>query len=249
MLGGFLGLGLEIERAFEALCACIIARHPHKSAEVVELQRHIGVEQGVIALSAAPEHVAVSAEFECGVDARLDLCRRDGEDIGIGAGGGARHKLLVAEVVGGVPKKFLAVLFLQAGDVVHHLVEVRDALRDGPALGSDVDVMEAIIVDLQLVHELEGKVRLLAVHRHRVVLEPETLVYRAGAEHIHAFGVDGVPVAHREFEVLAHRLAEDDLVRVVKLESERIFGSFCIHDFFDFVIAFHDLPRMFKVRP
>ena len=225
------------------LCACIIARHPHKSAEVVELQRHIGVEQGVIALSTAPEDVAVRTELDSGVYARLDLGGGDCKHVGIGAGGSARHKLLVAEVVGGVPQELLAVLFLQDGDVVHHLVEVFDALGDRRALGSDVDVMEAVVVDLQLVHELEGEIRLFAEHRHRIIFEPEGLVYGGGAEHIHAFGVDGVPIAQREFEVLAHGFAEDDLIRVVELVGEGVFGPFCIHYFFDIVVGFHNLPR------
>src|SRR5690606_24714847 len=52
------------------------------------------------------------------------------------------------------------------------------------------------------------------------VLPRETA--RAGAERIGAGVAEGVPVADREAQVLAHGLAADLLLRVVGLERERV---------------------------
>ena len=56
---------------------------------MVELALHVGVEQGLVALAAAPEDVARAAEFLGDFHGLLDLGGGVGEDVGVGVGGGA----------------------------------------------------------------------------------------------------------------------------------------------------------------
>ena len=130
-------------------------------------------------------------------------------------------------------------LLLQDGDVIHHLIEVRDALGNGLALGGDVHIVEAVVIKLEFVHEFESEIGFLAIHRKGVGGEAEALVDSARTEHIHTLCVDGVPVAHGEFEMFAHGLAHHEFIGIVVLERERVFGLGVVFDFFDFTILFH----------
>ena len=74
-----------------------------------------------------------------------------------------------------------------------------------------------------LVEELEGRVELRARgdHRRQPRVEPGP-VERPDAEHVGARPVERVPQADGDPEVVLHALAEDEPVRLVDLERERI---------------------------
>lgn len=99
--------------------------------------------------------------------------------------------------------------------------------------------MEAVVIESQFVHEFESKIGFLSVHRKRVVFKSEGLVNRAASKHVDALCVNGVPVAHREFEMFAHSLAHNDFVGIVVLEAERIVGVGSVFHLFDIAIFFH----------
>lgn len=61
VLGRLLGLWLNVKVALEAKRARVIHSHTHKVRHVLLLQRHVGVQQGLIALAATPEDVALAA--------------------------------------------------------------------------------------------------------------------------------------------------------------------------------------------
>ena len=90
--------------------------------------------------------------------------------------------------------------------------------------------MPAIIRCVEFLDEFERHARALLGVGHGVrAVVPRTL-HSACAERIAARATERVPIHHRETHVIAHRLALDDLVRVVMLERERILGT-CAFEF------------------
>ena len=223
VLGGLLGLGLDVEVTRKSLGAAVVAGQGQELAEIVQLQSHIGIDEGVVALAAAPEDVAGGTQLDGGVDACLDLTRGDGVDVSGGGGGGACHEHLVAEHIGGHPQGLDAGGVLLFQQVVGHDLQILDGLSQGLALGSHVHVVEAIELNAQLLHEVEGEVHLGLVHGYAI--QTEGLVHGVAAEHIGARGVAGVPPAQSEAQMLGHGLAVDDAVLVVVTERKGILGS------------------------
>ena len=238
VLGGLLRLGLQIEIAGKADLAAVVTGHTQEAGHVVKLQPHVGVQQGVVALAAAPEYIAGGAQLHRGIQAGPDFSGGGGKHIGAAGGGGTGHELLVAEVVGRYPQALLAGLLLQLVQIIHHHAEVGDALGQGSTLRGDVHVMEAVVVDVQLFHQLEGEVRLGAELGHGVRLA-HGLIHGTGAEHIHALGVDGMPIAQRELQMLTHFLAGDDLVRVIPTEGKGVGPLGIVDDLTHISVLFH----------
>ena len=82
--------------------------------------------------------------------------------------------------------------------------------------------MEAVVLDAQLLHEVEGEIHLSLGALDAV--ETEGLVHGVAAEHIGTGGVAGVPPGQGEAELLGHGLAADDAVLVVVAEGEGVLG-------------------------
>src|ERR1700733_14222669 len=100
MLGGFLGLGLDIEGPLEPDLFFVVDGHVQKAAEVIELSFHVGVEQGRIAFATTPERVAGPPELKSDLHGLFDLCARKSEYVEIWASGRAVHISRVSEEVG-----------------------------------------------------------------------------------------------------------------------------------------------------
>ena len=62
VLGRLLRLGLDQDRAFEANFVLVLDHQRNEAAELVELTSDIGVEQRLVALAPAPQHVVLAAE-------------------------------------------------------------------------------------------------------------------------------------------------------------------------------------------
>jgi hypothetical protein len=60
VLGRLLRLRLDQDRALEADLVLVIDDHGEEAAELVELALEVGVEQGLVAFAAAPEHVVLA---------------------------------------------------------------------------------------------------------------------------------------------------------------------------------------------
>ena len=135
-------------------------------------------------------------------------------------------------------------LFQQIGD----LVETRVGFCECFAFGRDVTVMEAEVVDLQLVHQIKRTFRLCACDRHRIGFAV-ILGQRADTEHIRAFCAHGMPVGHCKLQMLAHRLACDHFVGIVVAECQRIVrGLAFIFDLREIgKISFHGLPPIYII--
>jgi hypothetical protein len=83
--------------------------------------------------------------------------------------------------------------------------------------------VEAVERHAELLDELEGGRQLLlgGAHRIRARRQPGA-VEGADPEHVRAWPVERMPEADRDAEVVLHPLAEDDAVRLVDLEGERV---------------------------
>ncbi|MOA05005.1 hypothetical protein D3C78_1245840 [compost metagenome] len=95
VLGRLLRLRLDQDRAFKTDLVLVFHHQIEEAAELVELTRKIGVEQGLVTFTTAPENIVRAAELLGGVHAGLHGCGGEGEDIRIGIGGGAGHETAI----------------------------------------------------------------------------------------------------------------------------------------------------------
>ena len=130
VLGGLHRLGLDEEGALEALGAGVVASRGEHLGEVVLLTLHLGVEEGVVAFTAAPEHITGTAELDGGVDGVLDLESGAGDDVELRVRGGAVHVALVAEHIGSAPEELDAGSFLLLEQIVGDIFQAGLVLSD-----------------------------------------------------------------------------------------------------------------------
>ena len=76
-----------------------------EAAELLQLPLHVGVEQGLVAFAAAPQHIAFAAQGLRDIHRGLHLGRGIGENLRIGIGCGSCHVTAMREKIGGPPEK------------------------------------------------------------------------------------------------------------------------------------------------
>ena len=222
VLGRFLGLGLDIERAGEADLFLVIDGHVQEPGEVVELAFHVGVEQGRVAFAASPEGVARPAQLVRDLHGLLDLGAGEGEDVEIGAGGRAVHVAGIGEEVGGAPEQLDAGPCLFVLEDLDDLIEVGVALLEVVAFGGDVAIVERVEGSAELLEQLEGDLGSALGVGDRVGAVVPGPQGGADSERVGENVTERMPVDDGEAEVLLHRLAVDDLVGIVMLEFQRV---------------------------
>ena len=222
MLGRLLGLGLNVKVSGKAVCTTVVTCHGQELAHVIQLQSNIGVDQRIIAFSAAPEYVTGSTQLDGSIDACLDLACCDGVNVCIGAGGSAGHKHFVAKHVGSHPQRLDTGCILLFEQIIGHDLQVCNALCKRCTLGSNVNVMEAIVLNAQLLHQIKRKVHLCLMHLNAALAKG--LVHGVAAKHIRARSIAGVPPAQCKAQMLCHGLAADHAVLVIITERVRIFA-------------------------
>ena len=89
VLGRLHRLRLDEQLPVEPDLVLVLGDEVQEPGELVALALEVGVEQGVVALAAAPQHVVLAAEALGDLEHVLDLGRGVGEDLGIGVGRGA----------------------------------------------------------------------------------------------------------------------------------------------------------------
>ena len=89
VLGGLHRLGLDEQRALEADLVLVLDDEVQEPGELRALAPEVRVEQRVVALAAAPQHVVRAAQPLGDLEHVLDLGGRVREDLGIGVRGGA----------------------------------------------------------------------------------------------------------------------------------------------------------------
>ena len=221
VLGRLLRLRLDQDRALEADLLLVLDHHRQEAAELRELALHVGVEQRLVALAPAPEHVVRAAELVRHVERVLHLRGGVGEDFRVGVGGGAGHEAAVGEEVRRAPEQLapstFCIFFAKMSAISRTL---RFDLGERRAFRRDVAVVEGEERHAEQLEHLEGDVGLELRLLH-VVAEPGPQEGLA-AERVGARPGEGVPVADGEAEMILHALAEHLPVRVVPAEGEGI---------------------------
>ena len=219
----FLGLRLDQELGVQADFLRVVMAHVEELGHVLLLALHLGVPQVLVAFTAAPEHVVLGTKALGDLQGVLQLAAGVRVDVGERGGGGAGDEARVGEQGGGVPQQLdaggLHVLF----DLVDDLVQVLVGLAQGVAFRSDVAIMEAEVLDAELLEELEGVVDLgqSLVLRIGILAVPRALG-GAGAERVDQLLVEGVPPCDAEAQPVLHLLAGNNLVGVVVMESKTL---------------------------
>ena len=125
---------------------------------------------------------------------------------------------------GGAPEVLDAGLLLLLHQVVGDVLHAGLVLGDVLAVLHQVDVMEAIILDTQLLHDLEAGVRLGLGTAVRALALVPLIAAGLAAEGVAGGLAQGVPPGHGELEPILHLLAADDLLGIVIMESEGVLG-------------------------
>ena len=198
MLGRLHRLRFHEEGALETAGTSIVTGHAQHRGQVFLLTFLVGVEQAHVSLATAPEDVVRSAQLDGGVNGVLDLHGGMGYDVEVGIRGGAVHVALVAEDIGRPPQQFDARLLLFLFQVGYDFLQIGFVFLDGVGLGTEVHVVEAIVLDAHLLHELKARVHLVLGSLHGIsrVVPRESL--RAAAELVATFGAQRVPPGHGE---------------------------------------------------
>ena len=221
MFGRLLGLRLEQNGALEADLVLVLDDEADEAAELVELALHFGVEQGLVAFAAAPQHVVLPTEPVGCFESGAHLASGVGEDIGIGIGRRARHIAAMREQVRCAPEQahlgLRHLLLEQVGD----RIEVGDRLGERIAFRRDVGVMESEERNVEQAEQLEGDIRLLPRRRHRVVHVMPWTHKSLAAEWIVALPTEAVPVANGKAKVILEPAPGDHAVLVVPTERRR----------------------------
>ena len=182
----------------------------------------VSIEKAHISLTAAPEHIVCTAELDSSVDGVLDLYCCTCNYIKIRICRSSVHIALVTEYVCCSPKKLDACLGLLLLEVCNNFLETSLILLNVRALVYQVYIMEAIVLDAHLLHELESCIDLILgrLYRARSTVPREGLC--SATELIRALCAECVPPCHRELEPLGHSLAEDHLLCIIIAESHRV---------------------------
>ena len=221
-----LGLRLDQELSVQADLLSILVAHVEELGHVRLFALHLGVPQVLVALTAAPEHVVLGSQALCDLQGVLQLATGIGIDVGERGGRGAGHEARVGEQGGGIPQQLdaggLHVLF----DLVDDLVQVLVGLTQGIAFRSDITIMEAEVLNAELLEELEGVVDLSQslILSIGVLAVPRTLG-GAGAERIDQLLIESVPPSDAETQPILHLLAGNNLVGIVVMESQTLLRS------------------------
>jgi len=220
VFGGFLGFRLDVELALEPDLFLVLDRLGQEAAEMIEFAFHIGVEQGVVAFAAAPEHIPGAAELLRDLKGLLHLARGIGINFGRRIRRGSGHEPPVRKEIARAPQKLDAGLPLEFLRQRGNRLDVLVAFGEGRALRRDIVIVEAPEPHAEFREELKRGVHRRFGLRHRARGFIVLAEHGARTKRIAARAFERVPIAHREPEVFSHGFAENSLFGVVVLERE-----------------------------
>ena len=109
-----------------------------------------------------------------------------------------------------------------AGERIDHAIERVVRLAESRALGSDVPVVKAVVTHAERLEELERRGRLLERPFHAGVVPLPGTLEAARAKYVGPVPNEGMPVTHRQPELILHALAAHDAIFVVVAVAERL---------------------------
>ena len=198
VLGRLARLRLDQEREVGANLLLVVHRHAQETTQVIELLAGESVQDALITLTTAPEHVVLAAELLRDLHALLHLGRSIGKHVSIGVRGGAVHVDAVSEQVRRSPEKPHSRLLLLLQHVVGDDVQTAVRLLQRIALGNEVAVVEAVVVDAKLGEELEGSVALFLRFDNGILISAPRTIQSGPAKHVVPLIAERMPVANRE---------------------------------------------------
>jgi hypothetical protein len=220
MLGRLEGLRLDENRALEAEAMLVFDHHGEKTPIVIEFAAQVGIQQRVVALATAPEHIVLAAEPVRGLEASAYLGGCEGKHFRVRAGGCTARVARVAEQVRGAPQQAHAA----GGHLLGHrgLDGLEVSIVFGERLGArhGIDIVEREVGRTEPRQKIEGGFELGAGHLRRYNPAQPWSWQRTGAEDIRARPVEGMPVAHRAAQPLGHGLALHEALGIIGLEGE-----------------------------
>ncbi|MPN23417.1 hypothetical protein SDC9_170805 [bioreactor metagenome] len=224
MLGRFLRLRLNQQRALEARFVLVLNHHLHEAANLLTLLTQVGIQQGFVPFTSAPQHVVFTAQFVRGIHRRYHLGGRPTEHFRIRVRRRPGTITGVGEAVCRSPQQFHAALLLFLCQHIHHFGEVIFVLFQRRAFRRNIDIMEAVERNVQLVEKFKRDVRFTFCQRQRIPrLLPRT-IKRPDTKHISPVPAEGMPVAGSKTQMIFHTFAQHDFVRIVMAKCERVSG-------------------------
>ena len=224
VLGGFVGLRLDQQGAFEADAMLVFDHELHEAPQLIAFALEIGIEEGLVALAPAPENVVGAVQPVGGVEGLCHLGRRARKYIRVGVGCGSGGVARVSKEVRGAPQQPDARFLHVAFEIVENRGEVGATLGERFALGRYIAVVKAEEGNPELGEEFEGHRHFFPGALHRVAgLHPRALKGSVAEDVVPGPG-EGVPVADRGAQVVLHSAAEYDAVAIVKAKGEGVVG-------------------------
>ena len=220
--GGFAWLRLDVELTFEADFFRVVDGHVQQGGKVVEFTFHVGIEQGGVAFTTAPEGVAFAAEFECGIHGGFHLGCAVSENVRTRRSACTLSIAGMREQASGAPEEFFAVSLLQAFEVIGDFVECGIGCSEVVELGCDVAIVEAVVVNAGFVEEFEKHVGTLECVVHGIGLIVPGHQSGGSAEGVGETIAHHVPIGSGEAHMIAHGFALDEFIGIVVLECEGI---------------------------
>jgi hypothetical protein len=172
VLGRLLRLRLDQDRALEADLVLVLDHQVEEAAELVVLALEVGVEQGLVALAPAPQHVVLATELVGRVDAGFTVAAAKAKTSGSGLVAAPDMKRRLENRLAVPHKQLHAGRFLLAGEIVDDLFEVLRILGKVGTFGPHIGVMEAVERCTQRREHLEGDIGLQLGKFHRVLRIP-----------------------------------------------------------------------------
>lgn len=222
MLGRLFRFWFEQELAGEADRLGMLMSHVHEAGEVVEFAFHVGVEEVVVTLAAAPEDVVLAAEFVRDFNRLLHLSGSVGKHVSVAAGRRSVHEPRVGEHVRRAPQQLDAGSFLLGfqlgGDPVQDFVRLFEAR----SFRSDIAIVPAVKRSAELFDEFKRDVDSLQSHVDRVGSVFPRTIHGRSTERVNSRAAERVPVADAEPQQLFHRRSAERFGSVVILVGQRV---------------------------
>ena len=220
MLGRFLRFRFKVELTRESDFFGVIDSHVHKGCQMIQLALHVGVEPGHVSFSTAPEHVSFSAQLLGNFQSFFNLSGSVSEGIRMAGRRGAVHVSGIAKQVRGAPKELFAGARHFVFEDLDDFVQIGVGFLERVAFRSDVAIMEAEIRHLQFFQHFEEDGNAFLSVSDAIAAVVPRHVHRRGAERVRAVSSHAVPERGAEAQVIFHRLAFDEFVRIVIAERQ-----------------------------
>ena len=222
MLCRFHRLRFNKESSCKPVCTAIIAGDSQHLSQMFFFTLLVSIQKRHVTLASAPEHIIRTSQFDCGVDGILYLNGSPRNDIKVGICCGSVHVARVTEYVCSAPQQLDARFSLFLFQISNNFLQIRFIFFDGISLIAKVHIMEAIIFDSHLLHELESRISLVLCSLHLVGISFPRKALCSHAELVTAFSAQRVPPGHRKFQPVFHLLSHYHSFRIIVTESHRV---------------------------